>query len=83
MGRETCGRQAEREMLPDPALPIDVIWPQATPQPPPHTADQLGRPTVQAVGSVLKYLDMAMESEQTLRIQLFSVLAEALEIKFP
>lgn len=30
--------------------------------------DQLGRPTVQAVGLALKYLDAAEEREQTLRI---------------
>lgn len=46
------------------ALPIDV----SRQEPPPDTADQLGRPTVQTVGLALKYLDMAVESEQTLSI---------------
>lgn len=37
-------------------------------QPPPHAADQLGPPTVRAVGLASEHSDMATEPEQTLRI---------------
>lgn len=37
-------------------------------QPPPHAADQLGPPSVLAVGLVLEHSDTAREREQTLRI---------------
>ncbi|EPY80543.1 hypothetical protein CB1_000820009 [Camelus ferus] len=51
------GRQ--RELLPEGVLPIDV----AGREPPPDAADQLGRPTAQAAGLVLKHWDLAVESD--------------------